>query len=780
MRSGKDKARGRRQDGRAVAGGPWRRFRDAGGLGAALLALLLGAGVLLMDVWPIAPLPYRVGEYVAQDIRARIGFSVPSRKLTDEAITRARNNTPASFVPDSNLVARLGEELKALPKRLAPFTQPTTLPENLQKPFALSTPEALTAWRALAEPNRPEAATSLTRLMEQVQRIPLVRQKEKDEQKDKDKQAGRGAGRVLIGGERSTDDLVGLNEANRLERELHRAAEVIEPALRPGVESFLMGALLTRQQPLYAYDSNATQKDIDDSIHAIEANPPVDSYQAGDILVHCDPRGPVQLLEEGDVNLLKAEHERFQKDERRNHPVRFWLRIAGREAILLLIAILASGYVWRYRPEAFAQSGRGVILVALLLVLLGGAKLMCQVQGLDPLCVSLPILIAALVLCIAYDQRFALAMGSILSVLAAFVLRSDLLMLLVMTGGVTVAAILLHEVRTRTKVIVVSAAAGLAVALGALAMDMAQGEPLWPVAATDGACAAGFALLAGFLVQGVLPLIERAFGVATSMTLLEWCDADKPLLRRLRMEAPGTYSHCLQLGALCEAAAETVGARGLLARAGAYYHDVGKINKPDYFVENQPGPTSRHARLSPAMSLLIITGHVRDGLELAREYGVPSVLSEFIATHHGTTLAQYFYQAESDRRKAEENRAPEEVEFRYPGPKPRSREAAILMLADAVESSIRAMHEPTPGRIENQVHAMVFRRLMDGQLDNCDLTLRDVARIEESFVKSLTSMYHTRVAYPTPPGQEPSAAEAPAVPPPPKQAPPIPEAEKPG
>ena len=279
--------------------------------------------------------------------------------------------------------------------------------------------------------------------------------------------------------------------------------------------------------------------------------------------------------------------------------------------------------------------------------------------------------------------------------------------------------------------------------------------------------------MAGFFVQGVLPLVERAFGVATSMTLLEWCDADKPLLRRLRLEAPGTHSHSLQLGAVCEAAADAIGAWGLLARAGAYYHDIGKTNKPGYFIENQAGSPSRHSRLSPAMSLLIITGHVRDGLELAREYRLPPVLREFIATHHGTTLAQYFFQAESDRRREQEDRAPEEAEFRYPGPKPRSREAAILMLADAVESSIRAMPEPTPGRIENQIHAMITRRLSDGQLDDCELTLREVGRIEESFVTSLTAMYHSRVAYPTPAGEEPSAAEKPA-----EQKPAAPEREQ--
>ena len=176
------------------------------------------------------------------------------------------------------------------------------------------------------------------------------------------------------------------------------------------------------------------------------------------------------------------------------------------------------------------------------------------------------------------------------------------------------------------------------------------------------------------------------------------------------------------------------------------------------------------------MSLLIIIGHVKDGIELAREYSLPRALHEFIATHHGTTLVQYFYHAAAEQRKSDTDRAPDEVEYRYPGPKPRSKEAAVLMLADAAESSVRAMSEPTPGRIENQVGAMVSRRLMDGQLDgarpwsrlmdgqldDCELTLREVHQIETSLIKSLCSVYHSRISYPTPPGEKPSAAEKPS------------------
>jgi putative nucleotidyltransferase with HDIG domain len=745
----------------------WRRFRAAGGLRASLLAGVFAAGVVLMDCWPADPFPYRPGQYVSQDIRARAGFSVVSRKQLEEAQARARSITPASFRPDEALFKGVESELKALPGRLTPYTQPATVPETIAKPFAVASEDALAAWRALARgPEANEYAKALEGVLAQLRDVPLVRQKEKEEQ------AARGAPQVRLGAKlRSTYDLIGLNETPRTQAEVRRVALGLDAPLRPGVEAYLMGVLATRQQPLYVYDANGTQKDITDALEAIKAKPPMDAYQAGDVLVQRRTTVRYQLLDEDDLNLLREEHRQFQASERQRHPVRPYLRIAGRESILLLIIGLAGAYVWRFRPEAAGVAprvpsswgaptwGSSVWLVAFLLSLLALAKALTQVYELNPANVALPVIVGALVLTIAYDQRFALAMGGILTVVTVFLLRGDLPMLLALASGLAIAVALLREVRTRTKVILVSAAAGCVVLLASWARDVSLGVPWWPVAAGAGLWGAGSALLAGFFVQGMLPLVERVFGVASSMTLLEWCDADKPLLRRLREEAPGTHSHCLQLGAVCEAAADEIGAWGLLARAGAYYHDIGKINKPEYFIENQAGGASRHARLSPAMSLLIITGHVRDGLELAREYGLPPALREFVATHHGTTLAQYFFQAETDRRKEQEDRAPEEADFRYPGPKPRSKEAAILMLADAVESSIRAMPEPTPGRIENQIHAMITRRLSDGQLDDCELTLREVGRIEESFVMSLTAMYHSRMPYPTPAGEEPSAAE---------------------
>jgi putative nucleotidyltransferase with HDIG domain len=248
------------------------------------------------------------------------------------------------------------------------------------------------------------------------------------------------------------------------------------------------------------------------------------------------------------------------------------------------------------------------------------------------------------------------------------------------------------------------------------------------------------------------------------MTLLDYSDANQPLLKRLAMEAPGTFSHSLLLGSIAEAAAEAIGRNGLLCRVGAYYHDIGKINKPSYFVENEMGSTSRHKELSPAMSQLVIVGHVKDGIEMAKEYSLPVVLRQFIETHHGTTLIEYFYN--EAKKKHDEKQAPpspdtkkgvsgspppSESEFRYAGPKPRTKEAAIIMLGDTVEGAVRSLTEVTPTKIEAVVHNMAMKRLQDGQFDECDLSLRELSQIETSISKALAAHYHGRIAYPKAP-----------------------------
>ena len=248
---------------------------------------------------------------------------------------------------------------------------------------------------------------------------------------------------------------------------------------------------------------------------------------------------------------------------------------------------------------------------------------------------------------------------------------------------------------------------------------------------------------------GPLPYLEKAFRITTSMQLLEHADASHPLLRPLSEEAAGTYNHSLQVATISEAAAESIGVNSLLCRVASYYHDVGKINKADYFCENQNAGVNRHINLSPSVSLLIIIGHVKDGIEMAREYDLPTSIFPFIQQQHGTTLVEFFYYQACTKSGQPDGPGVSEVQYRYPGPKPRTKEIAILMIADAVESATRAMQEPNAARIESLVHDIVMKRLLDGQFDECDLSMRELHAIERSCVKSLLSIYHGRIAYPS-------------------------------
>lgn len=262
---------------------------------------------------------------------------------------------------------------------------------------------------------------------------------------------------------------------------------------------------------------------------------------------------------------------------------------------------------------------------------------------------------------------------------------------------------------------------------------------------------AGFSLagslLSGILTIGLLPLFESTFDIVTTIKLLELSNPNNPLLKKLLMEAPGTYHHSVLVGNLAEVAAEQVGGSPVLARVASYYHDIGKIKRPYFFKENQLGNDNPHDKINANLSTLIIISHVKDGIELAKEHKIPKVIRDVIEQHHGTTLVKYFY---ITMKNSVEN--PEEIkeeDFRYPGPKPESKEAAIIMLADGVEAAVRSINDPTKGKIEEMVNNIIKARLNEGQLNNCDLTLKDIDKIRNSFVKILLGIYHQRIEYPT-------------------------------
>jgi len=252
-------------------------------------------------------------------------------------------------------------------------------------------------------------------------------------------------------------------------------------------------------------------------------------------------------------------------------------------------------------------------------------------------------------------------------------------------------------------------------------------------------------VFSAILTMGILPFFEAAFGLLTPMRLLELSNPNNPLLKKLLMEAPGTYHHSLIVGNLAEAAAEIVGADPLICRVGAYYHDVGKTRRPLFFVENQMTKENPHDKIAPSLSHLIITSHVSDGLEMLTKAGLPKPIRDICATHHGTTILWYFF---NKAREQDKNGTVKVDDYRYMGPKPRTRECAIVMICDAVEAAVRSMSKPTPNRVEGVIRKIIRDRLEDGQLDQCDLTLQDLDVMVAAFMKTLKGIYHTRIEYP--------------------------------
>ncbi len=432
-----------------------------------------------------------------------------------------------------------------------------------------------------------------------------------------------------------------------------------------------------------------------------------------------------------------------------------YIRLAAMAVIVALICLAAAYYITQYQKRLLKNRARAIGLVALFGSLLVIAKIAVSLAG-HTFWITGTAVGAAMILAIAYEQRFAMAMSLFYCVLAYFAAGSmaSFNVLLTMIAGVIPYCFFLKDIRTRMKLLQVSMVAAVVVFLMSASLELlfspAIFENVLQVAVLNGA----ITLVVGVLIQGLLPVLEKVFRIATSMTLLDYSDANQPLLKRLAIEAPGTYSHSLLIGSIAEAAAEAIGRNGLLCRVGSYYHDIGKINKPGYFVENQLGSVSWHKELSPAMSQLIIVGHVKDGIELAKEYGLPAVLRQFIETHQGTTLVEYFYNEavkQHEKKDSPDTPPPSEREFRYPGPKPRTKEAAIVMLTDSVEGAVRSLTEPTPTKIEAVVHNMAMKRLQDGQFDECELSLRELSQIEASLSKSLAAHYHGRIAYPKPP-----------------------------
>ncbi|MBW1714782.1 MAG: HDIG domain-containing protein [Deltaproteobacteria bacterium] len=431
---------------------------------------------------------------------------------------------------------------------------------------------------------------------------------------------------------------------------------------------------------------------------------------------------------------------------------------------LMIGIMLALSYlIVLKRPNVFKENTRNLTFLSVALLFIFLVVLLYNVVAEEVargfpfftaqvLLFALPISLGAILVCIFQGLDVAIGFSLIISILASIAVEGKVEFLIYFLLGSLLAAYGVRNCRERMVLIKTGIRVGLLNMALALLIQTLYGNLYSPTSALS--IIAGFlgGALAGVIATGFLPLIEMAFGFTTDIKLLELSSLDQPILKDLMVNAPGTYHHSVVVSNMVEATAESIHANPLLAKVSAYYHDIGKIKKPLYFVENQARGENRHEKLAPSMSSLILISHVKDGVELAKQQRLGKEIIDTIEQHHGTSLISYFYEKAKDQsgKKGGRSSPVKEQDFRYPGPRPQTKEVALVLLADAVEAASRTLVDPTPARIQGMVQKIMNGVFSDGQLDECELTLKDLNQIAKSFTKTLSGIFHGRVEYPEP------------------------------
>jgi putative nucleotidyltransferase with HDIG domain len=738
----------------------WVGLRRRDVLGRMALAFLAAVAVCVMIRAWNPPLRFRLGFATQRNVTARVAFEQENVNATTTARLRARGEVRYVFSQNPKPLEQLRDGLLTT---VAELTKSETLTEAngpLWEKFRLPAPEGqktptreqaeaqfLTFRKAVAgKENRSRFERAVTDAFAPFERHGLLGKPPEDYKLAEIcvYPAGSPGDRPSFN---LTDVLVldgsGFHRALEEQLKSKDVADRVFAWLRPHLlESHPLSAsgAESRSQPepltTLTFDPEETKKAQDAAAAAVPVK--YDQFKEGDALLKAG-----EPMDAAKLDLLRLEYDAWIAQR----PLA--KQIARGISVLLVIFVLflLCGVYMRYRQRGpLARLGRLVTL----LVLTVGTVALATIAKNDPWRAELvPLMLFGMIMAIVYRQELALLLSGVLSWIVVLALGEGLAAFLMLFGSTAAAVLNLGQIRSRSKLIYVGLFAGGVAALLDIAMNMIDNQPLGLPLLKDASWNGMWAVAAGFLMTGLLPFVEQLFGVLTDLSLLELGDITHPLLQELVRRAPSTYNHSITVGSIAEAAADSIGARGLLCRVGAYFHDIGKMLKPGYFVENQGTEGSRHETLVPAMSTLVIVAHIKDGADLARQHHLPQPIVDMIQQHHGTTLVEYFYDRAYQQSEADPNGAEvDENTFRYPGPRPQTKEAAVLMLADAVESASRALVDPTPGRIEGLVRELAQRRLQSGQFDESGLTLRELRTIEKSLVMSLAAIYHGRLKYP--------------------------------
>jgi putative nucleotidyltransferase with HDIG domain len=755
---------------------PWsrltERLKDRGTL-LRLAMCLLAMFFLLAAVqsWK-APFPYRVGYHASHGIAAKLDFERVDVETTNQMRSRAERDVPLVYRNHPEKLDPLPQQLKAHLGDVAQSMSVDDLSPGVVEAFGLAPlnptgkerPQldlfATTDYagryavlkQALAAPEMTSTQRKIEDIADEFEKFisPLRRAGVVD--LTAKVREGR---RILEGsrvrvvdaatGETVVDDA--LLSKVQLSQQLNDVGDLGSkwlsfPFLDP-IKAPLAYWMMKNVPATLEFDPTA------DAIARSAAKNAVPEYKQtflrGDLLVQ-----PGETVDDQQLLLLRDEYAAAEAliapTERIERTVVVFLLIA-------MLAVLNGYYILHNEPRLVHSAGR---MAVYLVAVTASAALARALSYLSWPAEVIPLIAIAMVMTVAYNQVFATMTAFTVCTVVTLSTTSELSQFIALMSTSAMAVVPLNRVASRSKLVVVGLYAATTYLCVRMCIGIIQTQSLTDVfhdwtLIEQSAKGAALCLSAGFIVSGSLPFMESLFGVVTDISLLELSDPSHPLLQELVQRAPGTYNHSIAVGTIAETAADRIGANGLLVRVGAYFHDIGKMLKPQYFVENmQTGAENRHTHLAPAMSTLIIIGHVKDGMDLAEQHNLPRVITDFIEQHHGTTLVEYFYHEAAKLAECQPDHKSdaEESAFRYPGPKPQTREAGVLMLSDAVESASRTLSDPTPKRIETLVHGLTLKRLLDGQFDESSLKLSEIRAVEESLVKSLIGIYHGRIRYP--------------------------------
>ncbi len=708
--------------------GLWRTLALVGSVVLATLLILAGPHPSLRG-FATEPFRYRVWERPEWEVRARVAFTEEDVDETLRLRNAAAAAVPPVFVVRPDVLGRKLDRVSELLGSLAAADPDvkTTLPEELT--------EALEA-----ELKRPGSFDKVHAAIQAVRKLLSETGLLSTELVAEHRFPG---GRLYVVGGDSKRRLFRLEDVSiervlepggPVHQELNRLLADWNPNARLAL-LHLLRATLRDGNPIVQYSAALTEK-LRETARQGTA-PAVVEFEPGSRLV-----GPGETITPEVLDLLRREHESY----RAVVPVsQRLMRAVGVFLLVLGVALSLGLYIVRIEPELWKKPGAIEKLLATMLLGLAVSILAHRWDFAYAPAVAIAMLVA-----IVYGQPFALVSTLGLDLCIAWAVGFGLADTVVLAGATTAAVLTIGTLRNRLQLALTGLAVAVTLAILTWAAGLAAGSPT-TLLIHDSFRRLVAGLVAGALVSVALPLVERLYGVTTHISLLELCDAGHPLLRKLAQRAPGTYNHSVIVAVLAERAAEAIGADALLVRVGAYFHDIGKLRRPEYFIENNEQALVKYQQLDPALSAKIIIGHVKEGVELAHDYRLPKCVVDFIQQHHGTTLVEYFYH-EAAREVADDwdhRTDAEESVFRYPGPRPQTREAAILMLADVCESACRALDAPTPAQVQDTVHRLVRSRLLDGQFDECNLTMREIRLIEQALVKTIVSMQHQRVRYPS-------------------------------